>query len=84
MASYSRYELDSMRRQLDEQINRYVDAYNKRYPGDMVAPPIEYADLQSKIAEYYRECREIDKWAQELFEEAKETGWSTPLRWTTM
>lgn len=58
MATYSRYELESMRRQLDEQIDRYVDAYNERYPGNMVAPPLEYAELMTKIADY-REFREI-------------------------
>lgn len=75
MATYSRYELDRMRAQLEEQIDRYIAAYNQRYPGDMVAPPLEYADLQSKIAVYYRELAEIDKWMTELCDEAEETGW---------
>jgi hypothetical protein len=75
VATYSRRELESMRAQLDEQMIRFVDAYNDRYPGDMAAPPLEYADLKSKIADYYSKVAEIDRWMKQTADEAFETGW---------
>lgn len=75
MTTYSRDELFSMRAQLEEQMNRIIDAYSDRYPGDMAAPPRGLADLKSKIADYYRELAKIDKFTKRTLDEAKETGW---------